>query len=103
MKKPSEIKEDEKKAEIEAKRPVVNNIVHETKNITNNITNEDIERISLAATQKALDGYEKVRKERKEAKRIKKEEENHKAIVKDKINTALGHKYGDPNFFDSCF
>ena len=75
MKKPSEIKEDEKKAEIEAKRPVVNNIVHETKNITNNITNEDIERISLAATQKALDGYEKVRKERKEAKRIKKEED----------------------------
>ena len=103
MKKPSEIKEDEKKAEIEAKRPVVNNIVHETKNITNNITSEDIERISLAATQKALDGYEKVRKERKEAKRIKKEQENHKAIVKDKINTALGYKYGDPNFFDSCF
>jgi len=53
--------------------------------------------------QKAIIKKSKGKDAINKAKRIKKEQENHKAIVKDKINTALGYKYGDPNFFDSCF
>ena len=94
MKKPSEIKEDKIKQEEEKKKPVINNI-------TNNITHEDIEKISLAATQKALDGYEQVRKERKALKLKKKEEDNQRTIIKKKIETAMG--MGHPNFFDHCF
>ena len=99
--------EEEKEKEIaeEKKRPVINNITHETKHITNNITEEDIKRIALEsssrATQEALAGYEAVRKERKEAKRKKKEEENHRVNVAQTINKALGRN--DPNFYDNCF
>ena len=90
MKTPTQIKEDKKKEIIEQKRPVVNNIVHETKNITNNITEEDIARISTEATRKTLLEYEIIRKERKEAKKKKKEEEQYKLAITNKINTALG-------------
>ena len=88
---------------MEAKRPVVNNVVHETKNITNNITHDDIVNISKKATQEALEQYEVKRKARKQAKKVKFEEDNQKKIVKDKINTALGHKYGQEGFWDVCF
>ena len=90
LKTPTQIKEDKKKEIIEQKRPVVNNIVHETKNITNNITEEDIARISTEATRKTLLEYELIRKERKEAKKKKKEEEQYKLAITNKINTALG-------------
>ena len=100
-----QIKENKIKEEEEKKRPVINNITHETKHITNNITEEDIKRIALEsssrATQEALAGYEAVRKERKEAKRKKKEEENHRVNVAQTINKALGRN--DPNFYDNCF
>ncbi len=100
-----QIKENKIKEEEEKKRPVINNITHETKHITNNITEEDIKRIALEssakATQEALAGYEAVRKERKEAKKKKKEEENHRVNVAKTINKALGRN--DPNFYDNCF
>ena len=100
---PTEKKDEKKKQEMEAKRPVVNNVVHETKNITNNITHDDIVNISKKATQEALEQYEVKRKARKQAKKVKFEEDNQKKIVKDKINTALGHKYGQEGFWDVCF
>jgi len=100
---PTQKKDEKKKQEMEAKRPVVNNVVHETKNITNNITHDDIIKITKKASQEALEEYEVKRKARKQAKKVKFEEDNQKKIVKDKINTALGHKYGDSNFWDVCF
>ena len=62
---PTQVKEQKIEKEKELMRPTVNNITHETKNITNNITHEDIRKIALESTQQALDGYEQVRKERK--------------------------------------
>ena len=107
LKTKKQIEEDKQKQEIENRKPVINNITHETKHITNNITEEDIKRIALEtssqATKKVLEGYEQVRKQRKEEKRKKKEAEQHRTIVKNKINTALGMNRNDPNFYDSCF
>jgi len=102
LKTPTQIKEDKKKEIIEQKRPVVNNIVHETKNITNNITEEDIARISTEATRKTLLEYEIIRKERKEAKKKKKEEEQYKLEITNKINTALGRP-AQNNFVNHYF
>ena len=102
LKTPTQIKEDKKKEIIEQKRPVVNNIVHETKNITNNITEEDIARISTEATRKTLLEYELIRKERKEAKKKKKEEEQYKLAITNKINTALGRP-AQTNFVSHYF
>jgi len=100
-----QIKENEIKEQEEKKRPVINNITHETKNITNNITEEDIKRIAIQssakATREALEGYEAVRKERKALKKKKKEEENHRVKVAQTINRAMGRN--DPNFYDNCF
>jgi len=107
LKTKKQIEEDKIKKEIEDRKPVINNITHETKHITNNITQEDIMRIALEtsskATQKVLEDYEEVRKQRKEVKRKKKEAEQHRTIVKNKINTALGMNRNDTNFYDSCF
>ena len=100
---PSQKRDEKKKQEMEYKRPVVNNVTHKTENITNNITHEDIINISKKATQQALEEYEVKRKARKQAKKVKFEEDNQKTIVKNKINSALGHKYGSDNFFDVCF
>tara|TARA_R100001463_G_scaffold26216_2_gene61551 strand:- start:1294 stop:1920 length:627 start_codon:yes stop_codon:yes gene_type:complete len=107
LKTKKQIEEDKIKKEIEDRKPVINNITHETKHITNNITEEDIMRIALEtsskATQKVLQDYEEVRKQRKEVKRKKKEAEQHRTLVKNKINTALGYNRNDTNFYDSCF
>ena len=107
LKTKKQIEEDKIKKDIEDRKPVINNITHETKHITNNITEEDIMRIALEtsskATQKVLQDYEEVRKQRKEVKRKKKEEEQQRTIVKQKINTALGMDRNHQNFYDSCF
>jgi len=107
LKTKKQIEEDKIKKDIEDRKPVINNITHETKHITNNITQEDIMKIALEtsskATQKVLEGYEQVRKQRKEEKKKKKEAEQHRTIVKNKINTALGMNRNDDNFYDSCF
>lgn len=99
--------EESIKEEEEKRRPIVQNNTYETKHITNNFTEEDIKRIAMEssaiATQQALDGYEAVRKARKEEKKKRKEEENHRTIVKNKINTALGMNRNNPNFYDHCF
>ena len=101
LKTKKEEKEEKIKQDIEDKRPVVNHIVNETKNITNNITEEDIKRIALEtskkATQSALDGYEQVRKERKELKKKAKEK------IQQTIIRASGKKYGSEGFFNDCF
>lgn len=98
---PTEKKAKVKADEVEASRPVVNNVVHETKNITNNITHDDIMKISKQATQEAMTEYEDKRQIRKALKKKKYEEDNHKKIVKDKINSALGMESNNP--FDICF
>lgn len=98
---PTEKKAKVKADEVEASRPVVNNVVHETKNITNNITHDDIMKISKQATQEAMSEYEDKRQIRKALKKKKYEEDNHKKIVKDKINSALGMESNNP--FDICF
>ena len=100
---PSEKKDKIKEEEIQKKRPIVNNVVHETKNITNTITHDDIINISKKATQDALSQYEDKRKIRKAEKKKKQQVDNQKTIVKNKINSALGHKVGSENYFDSCF
>jgi len=102
-----QIKQETIKAEEEKRRPVINNNTYETKHITNNFTEEDIIRIasesSAKATQKALDGYEQVRKQRKAEKQAKREADNQKTIVKQKINSALGMNRNDTNFYEHCF
>ena len=107
LKSKKQIQEETIKQEEEKRRPVINNNTYETKHITNNFTEEDIIRIasesSAKATQKALDGYEQVRKARKEEKKKKKEEENQKTIVKNKINSALGMNRNHSHFYDHCF
>jgi len=100
---PTQKKDEKKKEEMEAKRPIVKNIVNKTENITNNITHDDIIKITKKASQEALEEYEVKRKARKEAKKVKFQEDNQKTIVKNKINSALGHKYGSEGFFDVCF
>ncbi len=107
MKMPKQIKEEKIKEEKEAMRPVVNNITHETKNITNNITEDDIRKIALEtsakATQSALDGYEQVRKARKEEKRKAKEKELEKQKIHNTIKKAQGKSLGQEGFFSDCF
>jgi hypothetical protein len=80
-----------KEQEVIDKKPVVNNIIHETKNITNNFTKEDIETIAnnaaSKASAKALEDYEMVRKHRKakkkEAQQITKEKEKIRKTITD--------------------
>ena len=107
LKTKKQIKEEQEKKEIEDKRPVVNNITHKTENITNNITEEDIKRIALEtsskATKEALEGYEAIRKARKEEKRKVKEQETEKQKIHTKILKASGYKIGDDGFFTNCF
>lgn len=105
MKTKKQIQDDIVKEEKELKRPVINNITHETKNITNNFSEDDIKRIasqaSAQATADALAGYETVRKARKEEKKKKREEENHRVTVKQTINRALSRN--DDDFYANCF
>ena len=89
--------EAEKQQKVEDMRPVVNNIVHEHKNITNTITHDDIQRIALEATQKALIGYEEVRKFNKTEKKKKKAVENHQKDIQDKIKAATARREFDRN------
>jgi ABC-type methionine transport system ATPase subunit len=100
---PTQKKKIVKEQEEEKKRPVVNNIVHETKNITNNITHEDIEKIVNQSTKKTLEEYETVRKQRKAAKQIVKHKEIEQEKVKKTILAAQGYAYGQPNFYANCF
>ena len=100
---PTEKKKIIKEQEEEKKRPVVNNIVHETKNITNNITNEDIQKIVEQSTKKTLEDYDTVRKQRKAEKKVVKQKEIQQQQVKKKILAAQGFKYGDENFYGGCF
>ena len=100
---PTQKKKIVKDQEEEKKRPVVNNIVHETKNITNNITHEDIEKIVNQSTKKTLEEYDTVRKQRKAQKQIVKHKEIEQEKVKKTILAAQGYAYGQPNFYANCF
>ena len=100
---PTQKKKIVQEQEEEKKRPVVNNIVHETKNITNNITHEDIQKIVQESTKKTLEEYDTVRKQRKAQKQIVKHKEIEKEKVKKTILAAQGYAYGQPNFYANCF
>lgn len=100
---PTQKKKIVQEQEEEKKRPVVNNIVHETKNITNNITHEDIQKIVQESTKKTLEEYDTVRKQRKAQKQIVKHKEIEQEKVKKTILAAQGYAYGQPNFYANCF
>ena len=89
MKTPTQIKEDRKKEIEEKKRPVINNVTNEYKTITNNITQQDIQKISEEATAKALLVYEEQRQKRKAEKKAIKEEEKKKEEMNKTINLAM--------------
>jgi hypothetical protein len=103
MKTKKQIKAEEKLQDIENKRPVVNNVVNKTENITNTITHDDIIKIATATTSKALLSYEEQRLIKKAEKKKKKEKDNQKAIVRDTILKATGRKYGEEGYFAGCF
>lgn len=100
---PTQKKEQAIKEEKELLRPTVNNIIHETKNITNNITHDDIRKIALESTQQALNNYEDVRKARKEEKKKQQVIDNQRVEVAKTIQRAMGTKYGESGFFAKCF
>ena len=100
---PTQVKEQKIEKEKELMRPTVNNITHETKNITNNITHDDIRKIALESTQQALDGYEQVRKERKVIKKQQQEIDNQRVKVAQTIQRAMGKRHGEAGFFNHCF
>ena len=100
---PTQKKVIEKEIQEEKKRPVVNNIVHETKNITNTITHEDIQKIVQESTKKTLEDYDMTRKARKEKKKKDTEVETQKKQVRDTIMKAQGFKYGNDGFYSGCF
>jgi hypothetical protein len=86
-----------KEKEIQDKKPIVNNIIHETKNITNNISKEDIEIISAQASKKALEDYEIVRKHRKAEKKERQKVETEKEKIRQTLEKAT--KVNDPYSF----
>ena len=86
-----------KEKEIQDKKPIVNNIIHETKNITNNISKEDIEIISAQASKKALEDYEMVRKHRKAEKKERLKVETEKEKIRQTLEKAT--KVNDPYSF----
>ena len=103
LKTKKDIIQDNKLQEIENKRPIVNNVVHKTENITNNITHEDIMKIATETTSQALLSYEKERKILKAEKKKKYEEEHAKQIIKKTLMNATGRTMGSPGFYSSCF
>ena len=100
---PTQKKVIEKEIQEEKKRPVVNNIVHKTENITNTITHEDIQKIVQESTKKTLEDYDMTRKARKEKKKKYNEEATQKQQVRDTILKAQGLKYGNDGFYSGCF
>ena len=100
---PTQKKVIEKEIQEEKKRPVVNHITHETKNITNTITHNDIQKIVQESTKKTLEEYDMVRKARKEKKKKDNLEATQKQQVRDTILKAQGLKYGNDGFYAGCF
>ena len=97
---PTQIKEEKKKEIEEKKRPVINNVTNEYKTINNNITHEDIEKISQEATAKALLVYEEARQKRKAEKKAKKEEEKKQQELNNTISLAMngGMSFGGSSY-----
>ena len=100
---PTEHKQKIKDEQEEKKRPIVNNVVHKTENITNTITHEDIQNIVEKSTAKTLDDYEAKRKARKEEKKLKNIKQTQQAEVKNTIQKAMGYKAGEEGFYGGCF
>jgi hypothetical protein len=100
---PTEHKKKVKEEQEEKKRPIVNNVVHKTENITNTITHEDIQNIVEKSTAKTLDDYETKRKARKQEKKLKNIKETQQKEVKNTIQKAMGYKMGEEGFYGSCF
>jgi ABC-type methionine transport system ATPase subunit len=89
MKTRTQLKEEKEKELEEKKRPVINNVTNEYKTINNNITHEDIEKISQEATAKALLVYEEKRQQRKAEKKARLEEQKKKEEMNKTINLAM--------------
>ncbi len=66
------------------------------------ITKDEILEMTAKASQKALEEYEIVRKERKKNKKIKQEENNHRIKVRQTIEQAVKGPQRDTSF-DFCF
>jgi len=89
MKTRTQLKQEKEKELEEKKRPVINNVTNEYKTINNNITHEDIEKISQEATAKALLVYEEKRQQRKAEKKARLEEQKKKEEMNKTINLAM--------------
>ena len=89
MKTRTQLKQEKEKELEEKKRPVINNVTNEYKTINNNITHEDIEKISQEATAKALLVYEEQRQKRKAEKKAKREEEKKQEEMNKTISLAM--------------
>ncbi len=100
MKTRTQLKQEKEKELEEKKRPVVNNVTNEYKTINNNITHEDIEKISKEATAKALLVYEEARQKRKAEKKAIKEAEKKQQELNKTINLAMngGMSFGGSNY-----
>ena len=100
MKTRTQLKQEKEKELEEKKRPVINNVTNEYKTINNNITHEDIEKISKEATAKALLVYEEQRQKRKAEKKAIKEAEKKQQELNKTINLAMngGMSFGGSNY-----
>lgn len=100
MKTRTQLKQEKEKELEEKKRPVINNVTNEYKTINNNITHEDIQKISEEATAKALLVYEEQRQKRKAEKKAIKEAEKKQQELNKTINLAMngGMSFGGSNY-----
>tara|TARA_R110001632_G_scaffold210212_1_gene335176 strand:- start:411 stop:1004 length:594 start_codon:yes stop_codon:yes gene_type:complete len=92
----SPVKEEEVKKEPEVKEVIKEKIIEK------GITKEEVISLTSEASKKALEDYEILRKSRKQEKKKRLEEQNHRQQVRHKIETAVKGPSRDTTF-DFCF
>ena len=94
--KPTPLNEEEVKKEPEVKEVIKEKIIEK------GITKEEVISLTSEASKKALEDYEILRKSRKQEKKKRLEEQNHRQQVRHKIETAVKGPSRDTTF-DFCF
>jgi hypothetical protein len=92
---------EQKVAERVAKK--IPQTVHNTTNINNTITEEEIVRLTKKATAEALEKYDTERKKRKSEKQERLKTQNETKRIQQTIARATGRRYGEDGFFADCF
>ena len=105
QKKKKELKELKEFVNDEPKQEIIKEVIVEKKP---EFTPEMIEALTQKSIQKALDNHEAQRQVRKQAKLIKRKEEEKDKKIKDMCTNASLYqrpvaKYGEAGFFDNCF